>query len=181
MSQTERPDPLAEPEGYGSKLGRLEHLTRPAGQTQRPAHVIGRSRVSEVVAGVTPGDDPEFAGDGGCTWHGLKDQVRCDQPRDWCLLLGDMAEHINPLDLCTAHLKVVASVPRFWCTLCKLDMKLEKVGSAHPITIVVTNGQGRHEEHLLPEPGGVVWLDKADWPVGLGQERNKHLPPERLF
>lgn len=167
----ERPDPLAPPEGYGSRLGRLAHL---AGETRAVQH----ERATEVAA-----VEPDFttSGDGICTWSAAFTDVRCDRPRDWCLLLGDINEHITPLDLCTVHLPVVARVPRFWCTRCRQDMHLEKVGSYRPVTIVVTSGQvtARTGQTLIPEPGGIAWLDRADWPVGLGQERNK--PPEKLF
>lgn len=154
---TERPDPLAEPEGYGSKLGRLEHLTKRMQQVDPPdvVHGLGRAR-TELVAALDPG---EPVVDGLCGWYEpTGDHARCTEPREWVLALGDMAEHVASQDLCTRHLTIVARLPRFWCTICKQDMRLAKVGK-------VVDGE-------------VAWLDETEWP---GRLKRPALPPEQLF
>lgn len=152
----ERPDPLAEPEGYGSRVpDSLKHL------------VVGHGRVAEVGpsmnatlgAGVTPGVNPTGGNDDElCSWYTPPSGDRCGEEREWQLIAGDRAEHVCHLDLCDKHLHVVASQPRFWCTQCRQDMRLEKVGA-------VVDGE-------------IVWLDETGWP---GRLRRPAAPPEKLF
>jgi hypothetical protein len=150
----ERPDPLAEPEGYGSKLGGLEHLTR----RNSPGSGFALADAGSA-AGVTPGVVPDGGEDDHiCSWYTPPAGVRCREERAWVIVAGDLAEHISSLDLCDNHLTVVAAQPRFWCTVCRRDMHLEKVGA-------VVDGE-------------VVWLDETGWP---GTLRRPELPPERLF
>jgi hypothetical protein len=86
------------------------------------------------------------------------DGDRCGEEREWVIAVGDMAEHVSILDLCDRHLTLIASKPRFWCTRCRQDMRLEKVGA-------VVDGE-------------VTWLDESGWP---GRLRRQPKPPERLF
>lgn len=156
---TERPDPLAEPEGYGSRIpASLRHLAGPGAVGHGRATEIFPYRENTLGAATTPGD--ETGRDGICTWTDPGTDVRCGKEREWVLLLGDINEHVTPLDLCDRHMVTVARVPRFWCTLCRQDMKLEKVGANS-------------------SDGELIWLDESGWPATLQPNRNK--PPERLF
>lgn len=154
MSATsERPDPLAEPEGYGSKLPpSLQRLTighdRPAETAHGPEQY---EQVASHMPGVAPPDD------NGCTWYEPGTDIRCPAEREWVYAVGDLAEHIAEQGLCDNHLTRVFSVSRFWCTICKQDMRVEKIGA-------VVDGE-------------VVWLDKDGWP----ERVKRKLPPEHLF
>jgi hypothetical protein len=149
MSATpDRPDPLAEPEGYGSKIGRIEHLTRKSA-------LVGHKRAQEVgPPGVVPdgGLDDEQ-----CAWYQADSGERCRKDRGWQVVAGDAAEHVCRLDLCEYHLQLVAAQPRFWCTACRMDMRLEKVGRIRD--------------------GELIWLDPEAWPGRLRVNK----PPEKLF
>lgn len=115
---SERPDPLAPPEGYGAR----------------------------------PGAEPEEAADSGTCVHGA-----CGQAAAWRVFLGDLAEHIARLNLCSQHALV------FWlkqdggisCHFCKQAMTLIRIESM---------------------------ADGTDWPLHLPEDAPPFpLPPQDLF
>jgi hypothetical protein len=87
---TDRPDPLAEPEGYGR---------RAAPALRQPAHVHQRQCVMIMV---------DQTG-----------QRQCLLPAAWCVKLGDAQEHLADLDYCETHAFMAerAVVPAT-CTAC---------------------------------------------------------------
>lgn len=96
---TERPDPLAPPEGYGERASRPGRSDTPAGQ---PEHVCAQ----ECQA-----DQRQGSGLRACTFGAF-----------WHLTLADEQEHQQQADYCSYHFTVImgsARQGRAFCTACR--------------------------------------------------------------
>lgn len=151
----QRPDPLAEPAGYGSRLGRIAHLAGPP-QAASPEF----------------SDDETYLDDGRCDVqelpngvYAIQDAMRCAADRAEHWRLACVHEHIVRLDLCGRHVARVSSYPA------RMTCNGPEGGSCGAVTRIV-----RRAAVLVD--GTLQW-----WPDEEAQAAlpNSPLPPEKLF
>lgn len=99
---SERPDPLAPPEGYGQ---------------QRPAAAAGGGRLFEPARAVKELDDVQ------CDFRS-GGRVRCPEQRGEIWTIGCASEHICQVDLCASHASHMSRVTRHQCMACGALMAL---------------------------------------------------------
>lgn len=132
----ERPDPLAPPEGYGSKLGRTGHLTGADRTAASTGMVVVRSSEDE-----------------GC--GAINGQVRCGLPGNWYLEIGCISEHMSPADLCDRHYRLLlqrlAHGSAITCEACGLEAVCQRQYPRLPDGSLGED-QGPPPRRVLPAP-----------------------------